>query len=103
MSKRNIKQSGSLVYDRLPTISEVNNLVKMDNFNLQASKGLNIISGPTNSGKSQWAEKLTLEYSSVAYIATGKLDCQDKEWIARIEKHKERRPKAWNTLEVCKL
>ena len=29
MSKRNVKQSGSLVYDRLPTISEVTELVKM--------------------------------------------------------------------------
>ena len=59
-------------------------------------KGLTVISGPTKSGKSIWAEKLLANHKSVTYIATSKERKDDLPWQKRIKVHKERRPNFWN-------
>jgi adenosylcobinamide kinase / adenosylcobinamide-phosphate guanylyltransferase len=60
-----------------------------------------LVTGPTRSGKSDWAEALA-EHSqqSVLYLATSLNDPQDAEWQARIKAHRDRRPHVWTTLEV---
>ena len=69
-------------------------------------RGLITISGPTKSGKSQLAEFLISEQSSITYIATSKPRENDPDWQRRIKIHKLRRPKEWNFLEypldICK-
>jgi adenosylcobinamide kinase / adenosylcobinamide-phosphate guanylyltransferase len=60
-----------------------------------------LVTGPTRSGKSDWAEALAdRSQQSVLYIATSLSDPQDLEWQARIEAHRDRRPQVWTTLEV---
>ncbi len=60
-----------------------------------------LVTGPTRSGKSDWAEALAdRSQQSVLYIATSLSDPQDLEWQARIEAHRDRRPQGWTTLEV---
>jgi adenosylcobinamide kinase / adenosylcobinamide-phosphate guanylyltransferase len=60
-----------------------------------------LVTGPTRSGKSDWAEALAASSrQSVLYIATSLNDPQDLEWQARIEAHRGRRPQVWTTLEV---
>lgn len=60
-----------------------------------------LITGPARSGKSEWAETLALRSSkSVIYLATAQVDPKDLEWQARIEKHQQRRPVDWTTLQV---
>jgi adenosylcobinamide kinase / adenosylcobinamide-phosphate guanylyltransferase len=60
-----------------------------------------LVTGPTRSGKSDWAEALAASsQQSVLYLATSLNDPQDAEWQARIEAHRDRRPQVWTTLEV---
>lgn len=60
-----------------------------------------LVTGPARSGKSEWAETLAQQTGkSVTYVATAKVDPDDREWVARIEKHTWRRPTDWTTLEV---
>lgn len=60
-----------------------------------------LITGPARSGKSEWAETLaTQSHKLVVYIATAQVDYMDEEWQARIQQHRERRPKDWTTLQV---
>ncbi|MFK8183253.1 MAG: bifunctional adenosylcobinamide kinase/adenosylcobinamide-phosphate guanylyltransferase [Phormidesmis sp.] len=63
-----------------------------------------LITGPSRSGKSEWAEQLTQQlgtpHQQVVYIATAKADANDPEWQARIEQHQRRRPAHWTCLEV---
>ena len=63
------------------------------------NEGLILVSGPTNSGKSLWAEKILSSCPMVVYIATSCLRENDKEWDKRISKHRNRRPKSWRTVE----
>ena len=60
------------------------------------------MTGPARSGKSEWAEALAMQsQQSVIYVATGVLDINDPEWVARIQQHQARREKLdWTTLEV---
>jgi adenosylcobinamide kinase/adenosylcobinamide-phosphate guanylyltransferase len=68
---------------------------------LPASSKIVLITGPVRSGKSEWAEKLAIASGKpVLYIATAQVDPQDREWQARIEQHRRRRPPAWGTLHV---
>ena len=60
---------------------------------------LTIISGPTRSGKSQWAEHLLKGDGAVTYLATALNPDDDKEWLERIVLHKKRRPKSWSLIE----
>ncbi len=62
-------------------------------------KGLIMITGPTNSGKSQFAEFLIKNQELITYIATSKPRKNDLEWQKRINIHRKRRPNRWNLLE----
>jgi len=60
-----------------------------------------LVIGATRSGKSEWAEHLALRsQKSVIYIATATHYPDDAEWEARLQKHCDRRPENWQTLEV---
>lgn len=60
-----------------------------------------LVTGPTRSGKSEWAEQLALqEGSPVIYVATAQAIPTDREWQTRIETHRQRRPANWQTWEV---
>jgi len=60
-----------------------------------------LVTGPTRSGKSEWAENLAMQSGkAVIYVATAEVDSTDKEWLLRIEQHRCRRPRDWMTLEV---
>lgn len=60
-----------------------------------------LVTGPSRSGKSEWAEQLATQTNlAVIYIATANIDPDDAEWLARIAKHSSRRPTDWKTLLV---
>ncbi len=60
-----------------------------------------LVTGPTRSGKSEWAETLAKSTEkSVIYVATALRDDQDREWQERILRHQQRRPPDWQTREV---
>jgi len=64
-----------------------------------------LITGPSRSGKSEWAEQLTAQIAAckaqqVVYIATAQRSIDDAEWQSRIEQHQQRRPPAWQCQEV---
>ena len=60
-----------------------------------------LVTGPTKSGKSEWAEQLAAQQKQpVVYVATSQLNLDDAEWQARVELHRRRRASAWQTLEV---
>ena len=64
-----------------------------------------LVTGPSRSGKSDWAEQLTQQLSDqnnqqVVYIATAQVDASDAEWRSRIEQHRIRRPAQWQCVEV---
>ncbi|MGB8698163.1 MAG: bifunctional adenosylcobinamide kinase/adenosylcobinamide-phosphate guanylyltransferase [Thermosynechococcaceae cyanobacterium] len=60
-----------------------------------------LVSGPTRSGKSEWAEQLAQQTrQSVVYIATSVLSPDDLDWQARIQIHRDRRPSDWACWEV---
>lgn len=61
-----------------------------------------MVVGGSRSGKSAFAEKMALNLASIQqqdvyYIATGKV--YDEEFAHRIQKHRERRPFSWQTIE----
>ena len=63
------------------------------------------ILGGISSGKSRYAEQLAQDSQlPVTYIATAQADLDpdasiDTKWQARIEKHRERRPQLWQSIE----
>jgi adenosylcobinamide kinase/adenosylcobinamide-phosphate guanylyltransferase len=60
-----------------------------------------LVTGAANSGKSEWAEYLANNsHKPVIYIATAQKVDNDKEWALKIEQHRERRPKNWQTWEI---
>ena len=62
---------------------------------------ITLVTGATRSGKSEWAEHLAMRsQKSVVYIATATRYPDDVEWEARLQKHGDRRPESWQTLEV---
>ena len=66
---------------------------------------ITLITGPSRSGKSEWAEQLATQNAErksqqVVYIATAQTNPDDLEWQARIEKHRDRRPNTWQIEEV---
>jgi adenosylcobinamide kinase/adenosylcobinamide-phosphate guanylyltransferase len=69
------------------------------------ARNLILVTGPSRSGKSEWAEYLAEAIAqqkalSVVYVATSQEDANDPEWQARLEKHRDRRPNYWQTLAV---
>jgi adenosylcobinamide kinase / adenosylcobinamide-phosphate guanylyltransferase len=62
-----------------------------------------LVTGAASSGKSEWAENLAQNSSkAVIYIATAQDYPEDSDWQAKIEKHRQRRPKDWQNLHVPK-
>jgi adenosylcobinamide kinase/adenosylcobinamide-phosphate guanylyltransferase len=60
---------------------------------------LTLILGGARSGKSTFAEKMTVEADGkVIYIATA--EAKDDEMVDRIKKHQAERPSSWQTLEI---
>jgi adenosylcobinamide kinase/adenosylcobinamide-phosphate guanylyltransferase len=56
--------------------------------------------GPAASGKSAFAEDLLAAEPVVRYLATGPVpDPCDRDWTARVEVHRARRPGWWRTIE----
>ena len=63
--------------------------------------GLVLVSGPSRSGKSRWAEHLADRSGlPVTYLATGGERPGDASWQQRLLLHRRRRPQHWTTLEV---
>ncbi len=61
-----------------------------------------LVTGPANSGKSEWAETLaTQTRKPVIYIATAQWDETDLEWQTKIKVHQHRRPPNWQLWEIC--
>lgn len=62
---------------------------------------LTLISGPAGGGKSRWAEHLARRSAhQVVYLATGPLLPEDQAWQLRLQRHRLRRPPAWECREV---
>lgn len=60
-----------------------------------------LVTGPSRSGKSAWAEALATQSGQpVVYIATSINNPDDLEWQARIKVHCDRRPSHWQLQEV---
>lgn len=60
-----------------------------------------VVTGPARSGKSEWAEYLAATAGrQVRYVATSQVDPSDREWQARLEQHRQRRPASWEVWEV---
>ena len=60
-----------------------------------------LITGPSRSGKSAWAEALAQRTTQpITYIATAAHNPNDPEWEARIAQHQQRRPESWKVLEL---
>jgi adenosylcobinamide kinase/adenosylcobinamide-phosphate guanylyltransferase len=65
------------------------------------TKMITLVTGATRSGKSEWAEHLALRsQKNIIYIATATRYPDDAEWEARLQKHSDRRPESWQTVEV---
>jgi adenosylcobinamide kinase/adenosylcobinamide-phosphate guanylyltransferase len=58
-----------------------------------------LVLGGIRSGKSQWAETDIAGEASVRYIATGPAADSDGSWARRINDHRDRRPRTWQTIE----
>ena len=64
-------------------------------------KNLTLITGGARAGKSELAESLANEHgSTVHYLATMRRWPDDREGAERIERHRQRRPAGWKTIEV---
>ncbi len=60
-----------------------------------------LVTGPARSGKSEFAEQLAQQSAQpVIYVATAQRDLEDSEWQQRIDRHRDRRPPTWQTVEV---
>lgn len=67
----------------------------------RVSAGLVLVTGPSRSGKSRWAEHLAAQHpGNVIYLATGEAPGEDQRWAQRVAAHRDRRPSEWETLEV---
>ena len=68
---------------------------------LLPERGAILISGPSRSGKSRWAEHLASRWQGpVTYLATGPAADHDSDWQARVRAHQLRRPPHWDCVEV---
>ena len=60
-----------------------------------------LITGPSGSGKSRWAEHLAANSGlAVVYLATGPCLPDDAAWQERLERHRRRRPTSWICRDV---
>lgn len=62
-----------------------------------------LVTGPVRSGKSRFAESLAVGAGGrVTYVATGRVDDADAEWVARIAHHVAARPADWRVVETAR-
>ena len=61
------------------------------------------ITGGTKSGKSEFAEHLAKEVKDLSYVALSRNNAKDKEWQEKINLHRKRRPKDWESIETTDL
>ena len=61
--------------------------------------GLVLVTGPSRSGKSRWAEHLVEPQTDVTYVATSAPRPNDGRWQQRIMRHQQRRPSHWSVVE----
>jgi adenosylcobinamide kinase/adenosylcobinamide-phosphate guanylyltransferase len=59
-----------------------------------------LVLGGARSGKSHYAESLAAPAGRVIYVATGGTRPNDREWVARVQVHRDRRPATWTTVET---
>jgi adenosylcobinamide kinase / adenosylcobinamide-phosphate guanylyltransferase len=72
-----------------------------DSISPQPLGRLILVTGPSRSGKSAWAEALAAQAGQpVVYIATSINNPDDLEWQTRIQMHCDRRPPHWQLQEV---
>ena len=58
-----------------------------------------LVTGASSSGKSEFAEALAARTEKpVIYIATARVDPNDRQWQAKIRQHQQRRPSSWKTV-----
>ena len=62
-----------------------------------------LVLGGARSGKSRHAESLADNAADVTYVATGGMRPGDYEWAERVQRHRERRPAHWTTIETVDL
>ncbi len=60
---------------------------------------ITLITGAIKSGKSEFAEKKSLVYKRLTYIALSQSLPKDENWQKKIKIHKSRRPSSWETIE----
>src|SRR3984885_14057479 len=63
-----------------------------------------LVLGGARSGKSVAAERMLANRDQVDYVACGlPADDPDPSWPERLERHRERRPAGWTTIETLDL
>ena len=68
------------------------------------TRGRVVVLGGARSGKSATAERFLAACGEVEYVATGAPpDASDREWAARVDEHRRRRPPHWRTTETLDL
>jgi adenosylcobinamide kinase/adenosylcobinamide-phosphate guanylyltransferase len=60
-------------------------------------KTLTLVLGGVRSGKSRYAQQLGLQVSPVTFVATARIN--DDEMLVKVERHRNERPRDWNTVE----
>ena len=71
----------------------------VDRLEAGGERDLILVSGPSRSGKSRWAEHLLGHHNAVTYVATSDPRPEDPAWQERLRQHRLRRPEAWQLLE----
>jgi len=66
----------------------------------EVEAGLILVTGPSRSGKSRWAESLVKVHTHVTYVATSASRPDDKGWEQRMQLHRQRRPAHWTLVET---
>ena len=62
---------------------------------------ITLVLGGARSGKSDVAERLAGDFGQpITYVATGSAPDGDADWAARVQRHRERRPPDWVTVEI---
>jgi adenosylcobinamide kinase/adenosylcobinamide-phosphate guanylyltransferase len=62
---------------------------------------ITLVLGGARSGKSEVAERLAGDLGRpITYVATGPAPDGDADWAARVQRHRERRPSDWVTVEI---
>ncbi len=63
---------------------------------------LTLVTGPSRSGKSSFAEALVARGDlPVVYVATARAYPEDSEWVERLARHIARRPATWRLIETA--